>query len=441
MGEGNVCVIGIWHLGAVTSACLAELGYQVVGVDSDTGNVDALNSGRPPLYEPGLEELLAKNLASGRLRYTTGLSEALAGVPYVLMTYDTPVNERDEVDLTEIFSTTEKLAGSMEPGATFIISSQVPVGTCEKLAGTIREVRPSLAFGIAYVPENLRLGQAIQRFLNPEMLVIGTDTNATLEQVEALLSVIRAPRVTTDLRTAEMVKHAINGYLATCISFTNELAGLCDLVGADSLKVVEALRLDSRVSPKAPLMPGSGFSGGTLARDVKVLRGLGQQHGYRPPLFEGVWEVNQWQNGAPVRRLKQVYPSLEGRVVTVLGLTYKPGTSTLRRSVALEVIRDLVAAGARVQAYDPKANPEELENCQGFTACSSVEDAARGSDALLLMTAWPEFKELDFTQIGVLMKSRVLVDAHNFLDGEALVRQGFLYLGIGRRVRPTEAKG
>lgn len=436
----KVCALGIWHLGAVASTCLADLGFQVVGVDQDPARVEELNRGCPPLFEPGLEELLVRNLAAGRLRYTTDLEEGVRGADYVLIAYDTPVDERDEVDLSGLFATAEALALHLTAGVTLVVSSQVPVGTCEKLAETVSAVNPSLAFGIACVPENLRLGQAIERFRHPDMIVIGSDDSRTLTKVAELFASIEAPKVSVSLRTAEMTKHAINAYLATCISFANELAVLCDMVGADALKVAEALRMDARVSAKAPLLPGSGFSGGTLARDVKVLRRLGRQHNYPPPLLDGVWKANQRQARAPVRRLKDVYPALRGQTVTVLGLTYKPGTSTIRRSAALEVIKTLASEGVKVQAYDPKADPEELALHQGFTVCSRVEDAARGSDALLLMTPWPEFRELNFARIGESMKSRVFIDAHNYLDGESLAEQGFKYLGVGRGVRPAKAK-
>jgi UDPglucose 6-dehydrogenase len=436
----KICVLGIWHLGAVTSACLADMGFQVVGVDQDPARVEELNRGHPPLFEPGLEELLARNLAKGRLRYATDVAEEVRGADYVLMAYDTPVDERDEVDLSGLFATAEALAPHMGSGATLVVCSQVPVGTCENLAETVRRANPSLAFGIACVPENLRLGQAIERFRHPDMIVLGADDSHTMAKVAELYALIEAPKVSVSLRTAEMIKHAINAYLATCVSFANELAVLCDMVGADALKVAEALRMDARVSPKAPLLPGSGFSGGTLARDVKVLRRLGQQHDYPPPLFDGVWEANERQARAPVRKLKEVYPALWGQTVTVLGLTYKPGTSTVRRSAALEVIKALVSEGAKVLAYDPKADPAELAHHQGFTVCPNVEDAARGSGALLLVTPWPEFRELNFAQIGESMKSRVFVDAHNYLDGESLAEQGFTYLGVGRGVRPAEAR-
>lgn len=434
----KLCVAGIWHLGAVTSACFADLGYSVVGFDRDSERVAALNAGHPPLHEPGLEELLSKNLASGRLTYTTSLGDAAQTAAYVLFTFDTPVDDNDDVDLSELFDTATALAPTIEDGATIVVSSQVPVGTCERLLETVREVNHAArGVGIAYVPENLRLGQAIDRFLRPDMIVTGSNDSCTPAKVAELYAAIDAPKITVDLRTAEMTKHAINAYLATCISLANELANLCDMVGADALKVAEALRMDARVSPKAPLLPGSGFSGGTLARDVKILRQIGREHDYAPPFFDGVWEANQRQAGVPVRRLKEVLPDLNGLRVAVLGLTYKPGTSTLRRSAALEVIKTLISEGANVQAYDPKADPGELSHHEGFTVCSSVDDAVRDGDAMLLTTPWPEFKELDFARLGESMKSRVLVDAHNFLDGESLRKMGFTYLGTGWSARPS----
>ncbi len=437
--QEKVCVMGLWHLGVVTSVCLADLGCQVVGVDKDVGRVEALNSGRPPIYEPGLDGLVSENLTSGKLRFTTDLREAALGAKYILVAYDTPVDENDEVDLSGVFATVEELAAHVDDGATIIISSQVPVGTCAQLIEKIRRAKPTLIFSVACVPENLRLGQAIERFKHPEFLVIGADDPAVHERVEQLLSVIDAPKVKTDLLTAEMTKHAINAYLATAISFGNEIANLCDEVGADALKVVQALRLDSRVSPKAPLNPGLGFAGGTLARDMKVLCGVGREKGYAAPLLNGVLQVNEGQNGRVVARLKRVYPSLRGRVIGVLGLTYKAGTSTLRRSAAVEIIRSLTAEGATVRAYDPKVDPAELQpHLDSFTFCSDPYAAATGSDALILVTEWPEFKELDFQRIRSLLRNPILLDTQNMLDADRLSQMGFVYQGVGRGRQPQE---
>ena len=364
--ENKVCVIGIWHLGSVVSACLADLGYFVVGLDKDPEKVRDLNSGIPPIFEPGLKELITSNINLGRLSYTTDLSQALKNCSFVLITFDTPVDENDEVDLSPIFDTGLELSKYLESNAIIIVSSQVPVGTCEQIKSLIRENNPSLNFDIACSPENLRLGQAIDYFKKPDRMVIGADSESTLDRVEALFEVIPAPKLRMNLRTAEMTKHAINAFLATSISFANEIANLCDELGADALKIAEALKSESRIGPKLPLLPGLAFAGGTLARDLKILKNLGESSGCETPLVNGVLRVNQQQNGLVVRKLQKIYGSVNNLTVGILGLTYKAGTSTLRRSAALGIIKDLTSHGARVKAYDPKAAPEEVRQHQEF---------------------------------------------------------------------------
>jgi UDPglucose 6-dehydrogenase len=436
--RGSVCVIGIWHLGAVTSACLADLGYTVVGVAKDPDKLEALNSGVPPLFEPGLQEMMARNIAAGRLTFTSDLAKGLRGASYALITYDTPVDDNDEVDLSAILAVAKELGSHLGSGATIVVSSQVPVGTCEEMAAMVRQANPSLDFGIACTPENLRLGQAIQRFKQPEMVVIGADSETTLQRVEQLLAPIEAPKVSVDLRTAEMTKHAINAFLATSISFANEIANLCDEVGADALKVAEALCLDSRIGPGAPLRPGLGFAGGTLARDLKVLRRVGAQHGYEVSLINAVLTVNERQNSMVVEKLRRVYGSLDGLNVGVLGLTYKAGTSTLRRSAALRIIRAIAGDGTVVKAHDPKADPEELRLHHGFTFCDDPYAVAKGSDALVLLTNWPQFRDLDFVRMRSLMRNPVLLDAQNMLNPDRMVQAGFRYIGVGRGYRKSQ---
>ncbi|MCH7998790.1 MAG: UDP-glucose/GDP-mannose dehydrogenase family protein [Chloroflexi bacterium] len=432
MAEEKVCIIGIWHLGAVTSACLASLGYQVIGVDNSPDRVKELNRGVPPLFEPGLAELLSENVTAGRLQYTTDLETAVRQAAYVLFTFDTPVDEQDEVDLSELFETCERLAPHLAQGATFVISSQVPVGTCEELAAVIRRVNPQASYGIAYVPENLRLGQAIQRFLHPDMLIIGADDTETAERVERLLSPIEAPRRRVSLRTAEMTKHAINAFLATSISFINEIANLCEKVGADAVQVGEALRLDQRIGPRALLRPGMAFAGGTLARDLKALLHLAERYDYEGSLLRGVLAVNERQNGAILEKLREVHGSLKGLTVGVLGLTYKAGTSTMRRSAAMEIVASLISEGAKVKAFDPNASVEELPPDLGLEIASDAYEAAAGSDALLILTDWPEFQALDYDAVRRSMRCSVLLDANNTLDRDRITEMGFLYWGIGR---------
>ena len=428
----KVCVIGIWHLGAVYSACLADLGYQVIGVDGDAKRIAELNKGIPPLFEPGLQELITSNIKSKRLTYTTDLNHAVKGASYVLITFDTPVNDQDEIDLSEIFDTAGRLAGCIENNSIILVSSQVPVGTCEEIKTIIKKQTPALDIDIAYSPENLRLGQAIDCFEKPERIVIGADNSATLDKAETLFSVVKAPVLKMNLRSAEMTKHALNAFLATSISFGNEIANICDEVGADALKVVTALRTEGRIGEKIPLFPGLGFAGGTLARDLKVLKNIGREKGYETLLIDSVFAVNQRQNGVVVRKLERIYGSVKGLTIGILGLTYKPGTSTLRRSAALEIIKQLVGRGAKVRAYDPKADMNEVYEHIEFEFCTDVSTVAIDSDALVLITEWPEFKELDYARLKHIMKKPVFIDTKNLLDSQQMSAKGFSYFGIGR---------
>ena len=434
-GNKKVCVIGIWHLGCVVSACLADLGYSVIGVDKDPNKVKNLNSGIPPLFEPGLQELLSENIKLRRLSYTTDLSHALKAAGYVLITFDTPVDENDEVDLSEIFDTSIEISRYLEDNAVVIVSSQVSVGTCEQVESVIKQNNPSVNFDIAYSPENLRLGGAIDYFKNPDMIVIGADSSSTLDRVEVFFSVINTPKLRMNLRTAEMTKHALNVFLATSISFANEIGNLCDELGADALSVAATLQSDRRIGSKLPLKPGLGFSGGTLARDINILKKLGESSGCETPLINGVLRTNQRQNGLVVRKLQKVYGSVKNLRVGVLGLTYKAGTSTLRRSAALEIIKDLVSEGASVKAHDPKASLDEVRLHKEFEFYSEPYEVARGSDALVIITEWPEFKSLDFDLIKSTMKRAVLIDTKNMLNDEQMLEKGFLYLGVGRGLK------
>jgi UDPglucose 6-dehydrogenase len=428
----KVSVIGMWHLGSVFSACLADAGYRVTGADSDTRTVDNLNRGVPPVFEPGLEGLVKRNISAKRLSYTTDLAAALKGARAVLVTYDTPVNNLDEVDLSPILSLDKYLARHLDRGALVIVSSQVPVGTCEKIKAAVLQKNPGLDFDIAYSPENLRLGRAIDCFRHPGRIVIGADSGKTLDRAARFFSVVDAPVVRMDLRTAEMTKHALNAFLATAISFGNEIGNICDEAGADAFKVAEALASDERIGPKLPLKPGLAFAGGTLARDLKALQKLSKELGYPAYLINAVLRLNRQQNKVIIKKLEKICGPAGHLKVGVLGLTYKAGTSTLRRSAAIEIIRDLTSAGASVKAYDPKAAPEEVRRHRGFKVCTDAYEAARGCDALVILTEWSEFRELDFKKIKAVMKRPVIIDGKNLLDAERLAGLGFTCSGIGR---------
>ncbi len=365
----DVCMIGLWHQGIVGAAVFADLGYSVVAADHDAAKIALLNGGRAPLFEPGLDELIQKGLQSGNLRFSSDVAGSVQGCPFVLIVHDTPVNDRDESDRSEVLSTAAAIAPGLCDEVVLYVTAQVPVGTCDRIAQIIRTNNPALRFGIAYSPENLRLGQAIDRFRHPALPVIGSDDRATLDRVEQLLAPLGVKWERVGLRTAEMTKHALNAFLATSICLANELGNLCDEVGADGQRIAQVLRLEPRIGAKAMLLPGLGFAGGTLARDVQTLRSLSDGAGLDTPLLDGIMESNGRQNRLVLRKLKKAFGSLKGVPAAVLGLTYKPDTSTLRRSAALEIIADLAGEGMRIRAHDPRADRAEIAAHDDFCFC------------------------------------------------------------------------
>ena len=432
MNNNRICIIGIWHLGSVYSTVLADTGYQVTGVDFDAGRIQALNTGIPPIFEPGLEELLKRGLHSGKLGFTTDFAAAVKESAFVLVTFDTPVDDNDEVDISPVIKACKATAPYLENGAVLVVSSQVPIGTCDSLKASVKRINPGLNFDIAYVPENLRLGKAVDYFKKPDRIVIGADSAPTLDKVETLFSVIPSPKIRMSLKSAEMSKHALNAFMATSISFANEIANLCDETGADALDVARSLKSDMRIGNGVPLLPGLAFAGGTLARDLKILEKIGRDKRYETSLIDAVLLVNKRQNGLVKRKLGKIFGQIKGLKIGILGLTYKPGTSTLRRSASLEIINDLVHEGAVVHAYDPKVDSAEVKKHKEFAFEKSAYDVARGADALVIVTDWPEFKELDFDLIKKQMKHPFIIDAKNMLDSKSLIEKGFTYSGIGR---------
>jgi UDPglucose 6-dehydrogenase len=435
----TIAVIGLWHQGVVAAACLAELGFTVIAADADAQRIDALRKGRPPLYEPGLEELVGKGLASARLSFTTDYAAAVRAARFVFMMFDTTVDDDDRSDLSEVFRAFEAFAPALRPDAVIWVTAQIPVGTCDELMAVGRKFGMPATVRIAYSPENLRLGQAIERFRAPPLPVIGSDDQSALDELTHLLAPLSTEWRRVNLRTAEMMKHALNGFLAVCVCFANELGNLCDEVGADGKKIGELLRLEPRVGPRAMLMPGLGFAGGTLARDMQTLRSIGDGHNLETLLLDGAWHSNIAQNELVLRKLKRVLGEIRGTRVAVLGLTYKPDTSTLRRSASLAVIADLVEAGASVSAHDPQADREELASYHGFTVHDVAYEALHGAQALVLMTPWPEYRDLDFGQIRPMMKHPYVFDSAGLWDGAALTALGFTYEAIGRGRRTEGA--
>jgi UDPglucose 6-dehydrogenase len=408
---------------------------RVTGVEADASRLARLIAGVPPLYEPGLEELMRQEIAEGRLGFVPDAKTATAEADVVIFAEDVPVSDADEPDISGLIQTAQSVVPYLRDDTTLVVMSQVPVGTCTLIQRTLTEARLGSRIEVAYCPENLRLGTAIERFLRPDMVVIGADSLRARACAERLYAGIHAPKVVMDVRSAEMTKHALNALLATATSFGNELATLSEHLDVDATQILEAIRMDSRIGRGLPLLPGPPFSGGTLARDLQVLRRLASFNGVPVPLLEGVIAVNEMQKRLAIRRLEEALGELAGKRIAILGLTYKPGTSTIRRSMAVELIQSLTERRADVAAYDPKAEFTPAAGLPRFERAADPYAAARGADAVVIMTDWPEFRTLDMRMLRTAMRGSVLIDIRNILDARAAADSGLAYFGVGRRSR------
>jgi UDPglucose 6-dehydrogenase len=423
----RVCVAGLWHLGCVISACLAKAGHEVVGIDADAETVANLRRGKPPLFEPGLEDLVAAGLARGTLRFDTE-PRAAAGAEVVWIAYDTPVDDNDVPQPAAVVDRVMELLPHVTKGALVLLSSQLPVGTTRQLANA---AGPGRAVTFGYSPENLRLGRAIEVFTRPDRVIVGLQADADRAKVSALLAPFTDKIVWTGIEAAEMTKHAINAFLATSVAFMNEIAAICEQVGADASEVERGLKSEERIGPKAYLSPGGAFAGGTLARDVTTLAGLGERLGMPVTLISAVRESNDRHRSWPLRKLRERLGGLGGRRIAILGLTYKPGTSTLRRSGAVELAMALKAEGASVVAFDPAVRDVPSEIASGLTVALSPQEALKGADAAVLATPWPEFRDLPWPELLPAMRSAIVVDANGFLAASLRNRPGIAYAAVG----------
>ena len=417
----NVVVLGLWHLGCVTAACCAEH-FNVVGLDFDAGAIVALQAGKAPLFEPGLDDALRAGIAAGRLRFAEGADSAALGAADVLwVCYDTPVDDEDVADVGFVLERLARCLPTLRPGAVVLLSSQVPAGTCAEL----ERRHPGVAF--AYSPENLRLGKALDIFRHPERIIAGTRTPEARAALEPLFAPFCQEVIWMRTESAEMTKHGINAWLALSVTFANELARLCEAVGADAREVERGLRSEPRIGQKAYIRPGALFTGGTLARDVVALTTLAREHEDPAVLFPAILASNNAHKDWALRRLEKILRPLRGATVAVLGLTYKPGTDTLRRSGAVELAAKLLATGTTVRCYDPAVRdlPSELA---GATLTASLPAAVRDADAVVVATEWPQIKEADWTTLLPTMRRRVLIDANGFLDLRAA---GVEYFSVG----------
>lgn len=426
----KVAVIGLWHLGCTSAAGLAEAGYLVTGIDFDKKIVHDLEQNTPPLFEPGLVELIKKNKAAGKLAFSLDFKGALEKKKFIVIAFDTPVDRNDEPDPAILYKACEEIARFADDDCFVIIMSQVPIGSCREMKKLILKRRPGMKCGVVYNPENLQLGQSIKRFLEPDRVIIGLEDQSMRQPVEIFFQAINGPKLYMDLESAEMVKHATNTFLAMSISFINEIADFCELTGADVRKVVEGLKADGRIGAKAFLSPGIGYAGGTLGRDIAVLRHLGKSKKLKTRIVDAIREVNRNRQKKLIEKIKSIVGSLRNKEIAILGLTYKPGTSTLRRSMSLEIAQKLLAAGAKIKAYDPKII-DPIKDLPKMQVCPDPYKAIAGANVILLATDWPEFKELDFAIIKKIAAGAAVVDCKNFLSPEVIKNNGFSYYGIG----------
>jgi len=421
----NILVIGLWHLGCVTAACLAQK-HNVIGYDPNRQIVDDLKIGKPPIYEPHLAEAIVDAAARGSLSFTSDPSPAVRNADVIYITFDTPVDKDDKIDLSPVENALSEATPNMREEQLIIVSSQVPVGTCRRLHTKISATDKSVGF--CYTPENLRLGTAIEAFMYPERIVFGVSKFQLQMKLEEVFEGVSGERLYMSLESAEMVKHAMNSYLALMISFSGEISNLCEQTGANAVQVMDALRKERRVSPNAPLSPGLGFGGGTLARDLQILRGIGKEKGIATPMLDATFNSNRERMDYVRQRLSFALGGLAGKEVAFFGLTYKPNTDTLRRSLALDVIDSLKSSGARVRAYDPAIKLQVLTHPE-VKVCLSPSEAAAGADAIVITTAWDEFKSLDYSSLALSMKQPVVIDARNILSEKP--GSEIRYFGVG----------
>jgi UDPglucose 6-dehydrogenase len=428
----QICVIGVGYVGIVTAACFSDLGNRVIALDIAESKIEGLKRGEMPIYEPGLRELIERNVRAGRLEFTTSYSEGLEGSEFVFIAVGTPSGVDGEADLRYVAAAARSIAENMKEPLVVVNKSTVPVGTGDWVADIIRSHQPEpIPFSVVSCPEFLREGSAISDFMQPHRTVLGSLDPEAADKVAQLHLPLRAPIVITDLRTAEMIKYASNAFLATKISFINEIANICEALGADVKEVAAGMGYDRRIG-SAFLDAGLGYGGSCFPKDVKALAYMAAEKGRHPQLLNAVMEINDDRRPMVVNRLKEMLGDLNGKVIGLLGLSFKPNTDDMRDAPAITISDALLAQGAQVRAYDPVAMEVAQPLLPNVDMCRDPYSLAQGCDALMVVTEWNEFKQLDLERLRSLMRKPVLLDGRNIYDPALLRQTGFIYHGIGR---------
>jgi len=432
----NICVVGVGYVGLVTGACFSEFGLRVTCVDRSASKISMLNQGKVPIYEPGLAELIEKNMKEGRISFTTDIKEGVRNALVILIAVGTPSDQEGGADLRYVEEVAKSIGQTMNGYKVVVTKSTVPVGTGKMIEAIIKENQTEpCAFDVASNPEFLREGSAIEDFMRPNRVVIGAESEqaiAILKDLYNPLYLIESPFVITDIATAEMIKYASNAFLATKISFINEMATICERVGADVHKVAKGMGLDRRIGPKF-LHPGPGFGGSCFPKDTRAISQIAKQHGYEFKIVDAVIKVNDERPGMMIERIiSGLDGDLRGAIIGFLGLTFKPNTDDMRESPAIPIIQGLQARGAKIQAYDPAGMEYAKEYLQDIDYKKDLYAVAEGADALILATEWNQFRNIDWKRARKLLRRPVIVDLRNIYDPQRMRALGFHYTSVGR---------
>lgn len=428
----QICVVGVGYVGLVSAACFADLGNRVIALDIVEEKIEGLKRGEMPIYEPGLKELVERNVDAGRLTFTTSYAEGLDGTDFAFIAVGTPSGVDGEADLRYVATASETIAREMRAPLIIVNKSTVPVGTGDWLADIVlNHQTESIPFSVVSCPEFLREGVAISDFMNPHRTVLGSMDLDAAEKVAHLHLPLRAPIVITDLRTAEMIKYASNAFLATKISFINEIANVCEALGADVKEVAVGMGYDQRIGALF-LDAGLGYGGSCFPKDVKALAYMAAEKGRHPQLLNAVMEINNDRRSMAVNRIKEMLGGTHGKTIGLLGLSFKPNTDDMRDAPSIDIAQALLASGAYVRGYDPVAMDAARPLLPEVEMYPDVYSMAEGCDALIVITEWNEFKNLDLERIRKLLNQATILDGRNIYDPEKMAALGFHYRGLGR---------
>jgi UDPglucose 6-dehydrogenase len=431
----RIGVIGLGYVGLTTAACLADLGHDVVGMDIDADRIGQLRRNRVPIYEPGLGELIERGARGGRLSFTGDVAASVSEAEFVFLAVGTPPDHRGGADLTALKAAAADIGKNLVDNLVVVNKSTVPIGTGDLVSEVVASTRDSdaIRFSVVSNPEFLREGSAVSDFMHPDRVVLGGHDRDAAERVVELYRPLECPILVTDLYTAEMIKYASNAFLATKISFINEIARICEKLEADVAVVAEGMGMDPRIGPQF-LDAGIGFGGSCFPKDVRALARMAQEMGYHPELLHAVMDINKDMRKLMVERLQELLGGLRGQRIGILGLSYKPNTDDLREAPAVDIVEVLLRKGAHVQVYDPVAMAKAKHQLNGGVIYArDAYGAARKADALAVLTEWNEFRSLDLRKLKQAMRRPVIVDGRNIWEPAHMHQLGFVYRGIGRR--------